>query len=301
MDWRKLLAFSGIAITIFLTVCCFSTRKNRREGWKRSVQLPFYLTIIGMACSGILAGLAMAFWQGSLFFIAFAALGWSLMLGYLNCYVRYDENGFLHKTLLGVKREYCLGDITAMAKGIHESIDRFDIKLYVGKHVIRLDSMCENRANFIAAVTAYRKKHGMGAIPSVKNAKERWDPFHHNIANGWLIFILFLIFTGFAIAGAVFMPVTLFAPPDTPETTTNQEVTLIGAEWDGGSVLFQSRELLKSLRVDNYKSYGTFGNPMDMCDGKTVCTLPDQKRRRLKNRAGTNLWTFKIVSSFQLR
>ncbi len=37
------------------------------------------------------------------------------MLGYLNCYVRYEENGFLHKTLLGVKREYCLGDITAMA------------------------------------------------------------------------------------------------------------------------------------------------------------------------------------------
>ena len=130
------------------------------------------------------------------------------MLGYLNCYVRYEENGFLHKTLWGVKREYCLGDITAMAKGIHKSTDRFDIKLYVGRHVIRLDSMCESRANFIAAVTAYRKKHGMGAIPSVKNAKERRDPFHHNIASRQLIFILFLIFTGFAIAGAVFMPIT---------------------------------------------------------------------------------------------
>ncbi len=85
---------------IFLTVCCFSTRKNRREGWKRSVQLPFYLTIIGMACSGILAG--------QYIFYCLCDLGWSLMLGYLNCYVRYEENGFLHKTLLGVKREYCL-------------------------------------------------------------------------------------------------------------------------------------------------------------------------------------------------
>ncbi len=77
-----------------------------------------------------------------------------------------------------------------------------------------------------------------------------------------------------------------------PETTTNQEVTLIGAEWDGGSVIFQSKEPLKRLRVDDYKSYGTLGNPMDMCDGKTVCTPPDQKRRRLKKQSRHKLVDF---------
>ncbi len=48
------------------------------------------------------------FLAGQFIFYCLCDLSWSLMLGYLNCYVRYEENGFLHKTLLGVKREYCL-------------------------------------------------------------------------------------------------------------------------------------------------------------------------------------------------
>jgi len=52
------------------------------------------------------------------------------------------------------------------------------------------------------------------------------------------------------------------------------------------------RRVGKRLRVDDYKSYGTLGNPMDMCDGKTVCTPPDQKRRRLKKQSRHKLADF---------
>ena len=46
-------------------------------------------------------------------------------------------------------------------------------------------------------------------------------------------------------------------------------------------MIFQSKEPLKRLRVDDYKSYGTLGNPMDMCDGKTVCTLTGDHQSRV--------------------
>jgi hypothetical protein len=102
-------------------------------------------------------------------------LGASLIIAYCNCRIQYGETTFISKNFWGIKSEYTYAEITAI-----RGKDR-DVKVYLGKHRVRIDQLAVGKNEFLSfAKKQYRKLHNGNPIPAA-NAK---SDFFSSIFNG---------------------------------------------------------------------------------------------------------------------
>ena len=127
----------------------FHYSRNYKTG---VVYLNKFLAILGTICSAIFlipAIITLIFDQPlwvPIIFLALASLGASLIIGFINCRISYDEDGFVSKNFLGIKRKFTYDQVTASKENLRESY------LYMGERRVMVDQLAVGGDEFIKLV-----------------------------------------------------------------------------------------------------------------------------------------------------
>ena len=86
--------------------------------------------------------------KGSVFheiiFLGFFCLfGVFIMLGYFNCRIYYDDDGFTHRNIIGIKKRYDYADVSGIRKSEKQTY------VFVGKKKILVDAFAVGGHDFI--------------------------------------------------------------------------------------------------------------------------------------------------------
>ena len=171
----KAFSFVPLMITLILLAMCFSAKAARSSpDWRNAVYLPKLLLWVGLLGNIFVIPATLLLWQqkwSHLWFVGLCLLGWALELAYANCWVKFSERGFTHHTFWGRTYEYTYLDITDIRLSS-------DVKLYCGRHLIFLDSLCLNRDCFLRRVDS--KSKNLRILPP----RLKWDPYEDKVSNG---------------------------------------------------------------------------------------------------------------------
>lgn len=168
----------------------------------------------------------------------FSALGGIMVLGYINCRIWYDDEGFIVKNILGIKRKYSYHDISGIKYNEHETY------LYTEKRRVLIDEFALGNLSFISfAQKKYNEIFGE-AIPRVSK-KSKGDIFNGNIYNPTQFIVVYAIMYGAILAFTVFLCWGIFFSPtnDSTQVQTSFESCYI----DDGDLV------LKSVDSDVYR------------------------------------------------
>lgn len=134
---------------------------------EQTVTLPKLFPIIGTIASVVfmvVAGIALFLNESTALFIIFIVIsicGAALIAAYCNCRIIYDESTFTSKSFFGCKHTYTYDQITAIQD------KSADIKIYIGKRVVRIDELAVGKYEFLAfANIQYQKLNNGKSIPS---------------------------------------------------------------------------------------------------------------------------------------
>ena len=149
-------------------------RKNAKEKTpqKRIVCLSALLLILGIIgfAPFFIVAVTLLFFEDarvySLMFFLFSLLGGSMIIGFVNCRIYYDDNGFISKNFFGIKRKYTYDQVTAIKENLHERI------LYVGKRRVLVDEFAVGGKEFISLVKKkYHTMHDRKSLPRIYKSK----------------------------------------------------------------------------------------------------------------------------------
>lgn len=195
--------------------------RKPREAKENQVFLNPILLWVGIVCAvlflipGLIVPLFTGNWE-TWPFLGFAALGASLILGYCNCRIWYNEEGFTVRYLLGYRRHFTYDQI--------ESIQGWnrDVKLKVRGCSVRVDELAVGKREFLGyAKKRYRTISEGKPIPVVE--KTRWDPFNGHVDNpGEMVAVYVLI--------AVVLPAFVLGTFLTLDPTPMEELTFFVSE-----------------------------------------------------------------------
>lgn len=207
------------ALTQLLVRLVENAAKKPRKATEGVVSLSPVLLWVGMICGGIflIPGLLVPLhngdWTSGIFFLCFSALGFSLVMGYINCRIFYTESEFTVKYFWGYRRTFTYDQIESIQGKLK------DVKLRVNGRTVRIDELSVGKAEFLnVARKQYRITHSGKAIPKLE--KDKWDLFNGHVDNpeGFLFAYLLI---------ALFMPIILLICLFTVDPTPMEELTII--------------------------------------------------------------------------
>lgn len=207
------------AITQLIVRLVENAARKPRKATENLVHLSPVLLWVGLICGGIflipglLVPLHTGDWTAAILFLCFSALGFSMVVGYINCRITYSESEFTVKYFLGYRRTFTYDQIESI-RGKAQ-----DVKLMVNGHAVRIDELSVGKAEFLSmARKQYRITHGGKAIPQIQ--KDKWDPFNGHVENaGEFVFVYLLI--------ALFMPAALIVCFFTVQPTPMEELAMV--------------------------------------------------------------------------
>lgn len=192
-----------------------------QNGDGRTVHLPKLLLVIGIICTAVflIPACYFIFFEkelGGLGILAMSLLSSSMIIGYVNQRIYYDEDGFTAKSFFGIKRRYSYSDIEYIYGDAKK-----DSKIIANGRKIHLDEIAVGKFEFIAfAKKQYRTLNAGAKIP-YKEKTSRFDAvFNGNVKNpGAQIFIYILIFV--LIVGVIVLGVVLNKPTEMDDLQFN--------------------------------------------------------------------------------
>lgn len=142
--------------------------RQHQKAEKGKVYLPKFFALLGIIGSSLFLILAIisvllaeALWVPCVF-LALASLGASLIIGFINCRISHDDEGFVAKNFLGIKRKYTYDQVTAIKENSHESY------IYLGKRRVMVDKLAIGGEAFIKVVKQkYRTMHDGKSLPHI--------------------------------------------------------------------------------------------------------------------------------------
>ncbi len=242
--------------------------RKPREAKENVVFLNPILLWVGIVCTVLflIPGLVVPLFTGNWEtwpFLGFAAMGASLILGYCNCRIWYNEEGFTVRYLLGYHRHFTYDQIEFI-----QGWNR-DVKLKVRGCAVRVDELAVGKREFLGyAKKQYRTMFGGKPIPVVE--KHRWDPFNGHVDNpGEMVAVYVLI--------AVILPVFVLGTFLTLDPTPMEELTFftsaVSYENEADTDLLLMCED-RMVEVWGYRR--TIAEPRDfltLCDGGECFTI----------------------------
>ena len=216
-----------------------------QKGDGKTVHLPKLLMIIGVVCTValLIPALYMFFIvrmiSGGLAFLVMSILASSMIIGYLNQRVYYDENGFVSKTFFGIKRKFSYSDIDYISGS-----RQHDTRLVAKGKKIHLDEIAIGKIEFIAfANRQYMNLNDGKRIPEKIKISKFAGVFKGNVRNpGSHLFI-------YALIPALFLAVIAFA------VLGNKPTAMESLEFR--NVTVQSYEMAKDEIRLNIDGFGT--------------------------------------------
>ena len=168
----KLMVAAAAAVYILALLHCMpelSGRKHRKNG----VYLPGAYFWVGAVCGGIFLLLCFLGSGSDAFtvtvFALFVLLGVLILLGWRNCYILYDQEGFTQRNLLGMWRRFRYDQVTGWSPHLGNPTES---TVYALGKKISFSMLSPNSADFLIALKkGYRRTHGGKACPGDRKAR----------------------------------------------------------------------------------------------------------------------------------
>lgn len=180
----------------------FAFLRKPKEAEKGKVHLPKFFAILGTITSTLflVPAIITAFsdediWV-SVLFLVFSLLGVTLIIAFVNCRISYDEDGFVAKTFVGIKRRVSYDQVTAIKENMHETY------IYVGKRRVMVDEFSIGGKDFINLVKKKHKTlHNGQSLPRITKTKNDIFNRHVNDVAGFYAayIIIFVVLIGMII------------------------------------------------------------------------------------------------------
>ncbi len=214
--------------------------KNKKPK-KRIVHLSEFLLIIGIigTLPFLILSVILLFSDElrvfSIVFFIFSLLGGSMIIGFINCRIYYDDDGFTHKNFFGIKRKYTYDRVTAIKENLHEKI------LYVGKRRVMIDEFAVGGREFITLVKKkYHTMHDRKSLPRIY--KSKFDIFNGNINDSTGIIFAY-IFVSVCLVGLVaFVLYLTLVPINILSEISEEQVNFISCEAMRDEVVLKSED-----------------------------------------------------------
>lgn len=270
-------------LTVLAVLICYGCIREFRERKMDDRGNAVYLSR-DMLWAGIICGLfflvicwVVAVLDGSigimLCFAAFVILGLGLMLGWKNCCIFYDHNGFTIRNFFGRQRNYSYGQLT----GYRFSRGAGSMKLYVGRKTIALD----DRDTIAAREFLQEARHGYArcgggkALPNIWNEKRKQQnktgkgSFSAHVHNPGEFLAIFIILIVFFVGMGIFCGFMVWEPVNQSEC---QQMTICFSGWrikDNRLVLL-SDAYEEPFEISGYEKHlHSFEEVTGKCDGRT--------------------------------
>ena len=249
-------------------ILCLLRQPQKAEPGK--VYLHKFLAIFGTICSAmfLIPAMITAFSDEPIWvpisFLAFSALGASLLIGFINCRIWYDEEGFVAKNFLGIKRRFTYEQVTAIREDLRESY------LYMGERWVMIDQLSVGGQEFLEVVKKrYRIMHGGMSLPKMKKAKH--DIFNGNVSDPSGFLFAYILLAVVVVAFLIFSVYCVFFDLSTENNTIEQSVSFVSCEINDKNIVLTSEEnQTYIIRFTNERLDAK--NIRAICDGKTVVT-----------------------------
>lgn len=272
-----IFSLGSLFLVILIVTGTLNWLHKKNENFEKGiVKLPKLFQIIGIVCATFFLIIAIILILTSstiiapCVFLGFAFLSSCLIVGRLNCVIKYDENGFTHKNFWGIRRKYAYEDVTGI------SGNRKDVKLFAGKRIIRIDEYAVGGNQFTRTVQKkYRIAHDGKPIPNVKWG--RTDIFNGHVENpGEFIFVYFMMLA-ITIGGVIFIYVS--GRPLSYDDINYKETTFAHYKIEDDDIRLQTQYDKVFFIITQYKDYTQNLEALkNNCDDKTVFDVYYQKR-----------------------
>ena len=278
---------TAAAITVLYVLvgitCIAEFRRRRTEKSNRTVCLSKVVLWVGVICGGLflimswLSGLSDGSVGVAICFDAFVLVGITLVLGWKNCYIVYDDKGFTQHNIIGMQRSFTYAQLTGyrMADGFST-----DIKLYACGKTITTDILAVNGTQFLlAARKGYARCNNGKVLPNVweekrktqkKTGKGSFSAHVHNPGEFLAIFIMLLVFF---VGMGIFCAVMIWKPVDPADC---QQMTVVFSEWqiEDGDLILYSDGYEEAFEISEYENHlHGFEEIIEKCDGKVLFTI----------------------------
>jgi len=280
------------AVHVILSLICLITAVRRKK-WvgENVVYLPFFMIAIVMACAGVLSvPTVVCALDGDWMFAFFGVvvlLSICMMTAYLNCVIRYDDEGFVARNFFGIKRACSYGEVDCVR-------GRRDRKIYFNGYRITVDEISIGADEFMEALyKGYRKAVGR----HVSSFKPKWDPMNGHMEHPWGYFILWV---AVGLLCASFPVLVLYSM--TTETDPS-EISVCNVEFhrysvDGESLMLYPVGEQQPYEIADYKDYGEIlPSPETLCSGERYAVGVQGNSRSISTLTGADGFRYITLES----
>ena len=244
--------------------------RQPQKAEKGKVYLHKLLAILGTIGSAIflIPAIITAFLDEPLWvpiiFLALASLGASLIIGFINCRISYDEDGFVAKNFLGIKRKFKYYQVTAIKENLRESY------IYMGERRVMVDELAIGGDEFIKLVKKkYRIMHDGQSLPKIH--KTKYDLFNGNVTDAGGALFAYILVAVLLVGFLIFVVVFTYFSPSTTSNTIEQSVSFISCNANQEEAVLTSAD--KQIYVIRFIDEQFNSRDIQaICDGKTVVT-----------------------------
>ncbi|MBR5773762.1 MAG: hypothetical protein IKY44_02805 [Clostridia bacterium] len=148
---------------------------NPKDGKYGKVHYPVFFVIIGLIGVAIFGTISLitAFSDEPLWltveFLAIAALALIPIIMFINCRIVYDEDGFVARNFLGIRRYFKFSQVTSITETTKK-----DYIVYIGNKRVLVDAFAEGNGKFISYVKRkYAVTHN-GKIVPLHKKETKW-------------------------------------------------------------------------------------------------------------------------------
>lgn len=256
------VACAAAAVHVLLCVACLIAAA-RRKNWvnENVVHLPFFMVAIVMVCATILTVPTVVCavdgdWMFALFGVV-VLLSICMMTAYLNCVIRYDDEGFVARNFFGIKRSCSYGEVDCVR-------GRRDRKIWFNGYCVTIDEICLGADEFMDALHKGHRKVTGRHVPAFK---PKWDPMNGHMEHPWGYFILWVVMGLFCASFPVLVLYSMTAEPD-PSEISVRSVEFCRYSVDYESLMLYAAGEERPYEIANYKDYGEIlPSPEVLCSG----------------------------------
>lgn len=265
--WIPAVATAVYLLALALCLPEHLRRKTRENG----VYLPGFFYWVGAICGALFVVFG---WLGSdadLFtasiFACFVVLCSLLMLGWRNCYIVYDREGFTQRNLIGMYRRFGYEDVSGWYP--HPGNPTESTICALGKKV-SFNLLSPNSAGFLMALEAgYRRTHGGENMPG------QWQPegssgFRAHVRNpGEFLFVLIMLVVFILVMGGLCAWMS-WTPLDGSDC---EQLSLTFTDWtvEDEYLILKAKGYTEEFEIRGFPEFASRPEALQArCDGETV-------------------------------
>lgn len=265
--FAKILSSLLISVTVGVAIALLRVRGNAPCGLVRYGKFFGIISAVLLAAMVAIAMLC-AFggkrWDISLLFLGISAVPLGLLLSYFNFRIRYDEQGFEIRGMLGVTRKYTYDQITGIRQGTQ------DATLHMGKRRVCVDIYMLGSEEFIAYAQKQYKKQTKGE--RIPPAKPRIDPFGGHVREPELYVVLMVALQAVGIGIFLFSIFYTLLPPTNPEKATEAELCFVSCQTEDKDLCLYTEDGALYKIQDVGDRFDT-QRIREICDARTPVTV----------------------------